>query len=547
MIWGIRALNDTDTTATLEKRDMDPYGHFRRQDLPEPTTVESGPTDAVEQPTDNGPSPTDIDGGGTPTTALVESEYTYIVTEAGTSEVITSSTVTTETEAFTTEVTEVIPGTTVLETKTNTIEGTTVTLAPKTSGGETQYSTAEDQIEVVTETKAIQPPQTTIRYTAVESGVVRTVPFTTTRMGPPVTYAKVGTTTLYKAITIDSEGNELQAPKTVVKTSEVTTTTKTIVDAPPPTTIVSSLADGQVITSVSTPLPTTRTETLGPTRIIVTDVETSTGGTVVIEATTYELTDSAYIIGKFLPPILGVFLAFAIRALNHAAQQYQPLAALTRPGDALGHEALTLSFDGIKAYYLPFKLLSNNQPLPLLTLLAVSASSIFAPLASEAVGLKIYGRYRKGAIDGCALGLGVLEKAAYALIGLLSLLTILLAVTLSTISRHWRTGVFANPWCLVTAAALVARNPDIRSLAANDYSTLNDSVVDRRFALGWYRNAAGRDEYGWSFSALIMPAPRIHWPTSMRRRTRAWLIDLTDAIVHPKTSLPLASGGVFSS
>ncbi|KAI1010728.1 hypothetical protein LB503_005049 [Fusarium chuoi] len=159
--------------------------------------------------------------------------------------------------------------------------------------------------------------------------------------------------------------------------------------------MVQTLADGQVITSVSTPIGTTRVTTVPPTNVVVTDVETPTGDTkIVVEATTHTLTHSGYFIGKFLPPIVAVLLAMGIRALN-------------QQGGALGREALLLSFDGWMSIYLPFKLLFNNQPLPFLTSLALWASSIAAPLSSEAVGLKIYGSCKKGAIDGCALELGL--------------------------------------------------------------------------------------------------------------------------------------------
>ncbi|KAF4453011.1 hypothetical protein F53441_4242 [Fusarium austroafricanum] len=491
IIYAVRTLDSSDTTAILENRSFritnENLFYMKRQDTaseasqPEATAAEpgAGTEPGTEETQGSGPSPTGdpTDGGegGTLTTALVESVFTTMVTKPGTLEVEKTTETITETGETT-------------RTETITEAASTYTsLIP-------EESVPPESWEATT---VIQPGQTKTSIIVEEQGAVRTTVRETTRTGPPVTYASVGTTTIYSVLTLDSNGKAVKPPVTRVRTSEVAATVKTIVDAPPPVTMVQTLADGQVITSVSTPIGTTRVTTVPPTRVVITDVSTPTGNTrIVVEATTHTLTESGYFIGKFLPPIVAVLLAMGIRALNQSAQQYQPFAALTRQGGALGREALLLSFDGWMSIYLPFKLLFNNQPLPFLTALALWASSIVAPLSSEAIGLKIYGRCRKGAIDGCALELGVSNKAAYALVGLLGAIAILLAFTLSVISRHWRTGVFANPWCAANTAALVARNPEIRSMGAKDWKDLKSAVTEKRFAMGWFRNQKGRDEYG---------------------------------------------------
>ncbi|KAF4977691.1 hypothetical protein FZEAL_5832 [Fusarium zealandicum] len=420
----------------------------------------------------------DLEDGLTLTTALVEAEVTKTMTSAGSVQVLTEGEEYTETTQF-----------------ESTME---ISIAAYTTVSEISPDEAPSGVELDEPqyTTIVQPPQLKTSVTLVESNIVKTVDHATTRAGPPVTYVEVGTTTLYSVLTLNSDGEILEPPVTQVKTSEIPATVKTIVDATPQT-VVTTGPDGLPTTIVTTPLPTTRLETIPATRVVVTAVATPTGDTsIVLVKTTYTLTSSGYFIGKFLPPIVAVLLAMTIRALNQAAQQYQPLAALSRPGGALGREALTLSFDGWKGIILPFQLLANSQPLPFLTALAGWGSALFAPLASEAVGLKIRGRCKKGAIDGCALELGVSVTAAYALIALIAVLAVLLVVALLVVSRRWRTGVYANPWCSAGAAALVARNPEMRPLAGNDYRTLKDSVVDKRFVMGWFRNSEGRDEYG---------------------------------------------------
>ncbi|KAF5674174.1 hypothetical protein FHETE_3007 [Fusarium heterosporum] len=503
IVYATRTLDSSDTTATLENRSFgivnkDLY-FMKRQDIssqpsqpdstvafeaePETVPADTGVKEtgtAESEPGDDTPATATAGEGDTLTTALVQEVFTTMVTAAGSAEIgNVTETVTESGEATVTDVITEAP--------------TTITSElPAPSLASDEAATYQPEYSTI-----IQPGQTKTSTTVVPSGVVRTTIKETTRTGPPVVYASVGTTTLYSVLTINSEGKAVKPPVTKIRTSQVAATVKTVVDAPPPATMVQTLPDGQVITSVSTPAGTTRVTTMPPTQVVVTDVSKPTGDTrIVIEATTHTLTHSGYFIGKFLPPIVAVLLAMAIRALNQAAQQYQPFAALTRQGGALGREALLLSFDGWMSIYLPFKLLFNNQPLPFLTSLALWSSSIVAPLSSEAIGLKIYGRCSKGAIDGCALELGVSNTAAYALVGLLGAIAILLVFTLSVISRHWRTGVFANPWCVANTAALVARNPEIRPMAISDWKSLKSAITERRFSMGWFRNQEGRDEYG---------------------------------------------------
>lgn len=514
ILYAVRTLDGSDPNTKLENRSFqitdDNLFFMKRQDVvseaaaPEPTAVEADPRTAVDsgpKETGSGSEPADdtsntdtsnTDDGktGILTTALVEEVFTTMVTKPGSLEVTSVTELITETEAVTRTIVETIAGSTY-------VTSSAIPLNPEDSPEETSGAGGPQPTVTYVEYTATAAESKKTIITAMDSGVVRTTVKETTRTGPPVVYASVGTTTLYSVLTLDSDGKVAKPPVTKYRTSQVEAQVKTIVDAPPPVTMVQTLPDGQVVTSVSTPIGTTRVTTMPPTQVVITDVSTPTGNTkIIVEATTYSLTQSDYFIGKFLPPIIAVLLAMGIRALNQSAQQYQPFAALTREGGALGREALLLSFDGWMSIYLPFKLLFNGQSLPFLTALIFWLSGLVTPLSAEAIGLKIYGRCSKGAIDGCALELGVSNQAAYALIGVLGVLVALLIFTLSVISRHWRTGVYANPWCAVNTAALVARNPEILSMGSSDWKDLKSAITEKRFAMGWFRNQEGRDEYG---------------------------------------------------
>ncbi|RSL85394.1 hypothetical protein CEP51_003352 [Fusarium floridanum] len=425
------------------------------------------------------PTATETDDDDEPrrVTALVEKKYT--------STIVSSSAMT----AYSTNA---------VVTRVETIESTMVfTVAGYTSTYAIQPEADEPQGLVPEYTTEIQPAKETTQITLLKSSYVETLATTQTSYGPPVTYVETGTTRLTSVFYVDDDGKPIEKAVTQVKTSERPATVMTITETPPVETIRQTQADGQVITILSTPLPTTRVTSLGPTRVVVTDVSTPTGDfKIVMEVTTYTLTSAGYFIGKFLPPIIAVLLAMTLRAIHQAATQFQPFAALSRPEGALGKDALTLRFDGLDSVILPFKLLANSQPLPFITALAAWGSSLFAPLASEAIGLKIHGRCRKGSFGGCALELGISESSAYGLLALLIAIGALLIATIIVISRRWKTGVAANPWCSANAAALMARNPDLRALPLHDYRALKDAVVDKRFKMGTFRNYEGRDEYG---------------------------------------------------
>ncbi|KAJ4316199.1 hypothetical protein N0V84_007981 [Fusarium piperis] len=458
----------------------------KAKNKPSFTTTDDGKTSPSPTETDDdddddsktSPTPTETDDDEPRlVTALVEKKYTTTLVSYSAVTAYSTNAVITEKK-------------TIASMMVYTVAGFTSTYAIEPEEDQPQGFAPE----YTTET---QPPRETTRVTYVESDVIRTLATTQTSFGPPVTYVETGTTRLTSVFYVDDDGKPIEKAVTQVKTSERPATVMTITETPPVETILQTQADGQVVTILSTPLPTTRVTSVGPTRVVVTDVSTPTGDfKIVMEVTTYTLTGGGYFIGKFLPPIIAVLLAMALRAIHQAATQFQPFAALSRPEGALGKDALTLRFDGLDSVILPFKLLANSQPLPFITALAAWGSSLFAPLASEAIGLKIHGRCRKGAFGGCALELGISESSAYGLLALLVAIGALLVATIIVISRRWSTGVAANPWCSANAAALMARNPDLRALPLHDYRALKDAVIDKRFKMGTFRNYEGRDEYG---------------------------------------------------
>jgi hypothetical protein len=261
---------------------------------------------------------------------------------------------------------------------------------------------------------------------------------------------------------------------------------------------IETASEGQLITRVSSQAAVTRVTSIPPTRAVITSVTTPTGGAgakIVVESRDYSLTPVGYFIGKFLPPIVAVIIALAIRAVDQTAKLYQPFAALSHPQGATGRNSLSLHFDGWSGFWRPFTLLREGHAAPFLTTLAVGGSALLAPLASGAVGLKIHGHCSNSSIQGCALSLGITTAAAFALVALCGVIAILLIALIFVVSRRWKTGVFADPWCVAGTAALV-RNPDVRHLGLLDWRTLKTTVAKKQFALGWFRNAAGREEYG---------------------------------------------------
>ncbi|KAM0322596.1 hypothetical protein ACHAQA_009444 [Verticillium albo-atrum] len=517
--WTQRSMPKSNTTATIEQRQIlgdksntettarEGILIVRQDAVPSPVpSVDAAPTpdpapEAAPEPT---PDPTAGDDDGDDgaaarlrtTTEETTSEFTTEITIPGSSIVVTTSIVTTIGSNIVTSVPSTIVDTetvTSVFTSTGLVDATTFSTASDGSVVPVPTQVTGQFAATTTETREVS--RTTYFLETLAAGVETTLAITSTRTGPPQVYVSTGKTTLVNVYTVRADGKTLskgEAPVTKLITSEVAGKVVTEVDAGVPTAIVTTDANGQPITIMSTPSPTTRVTTLPPTRTVLTSVSTPTSSTdrIVVETTTFSLTSVGYFLGKFLPPILAVLLGIPLRALDCAAKLYHPFEVLSQPRGASGPSSLSLHFDGWSGIFLPFVLMGRSYPATGLTTLLVWISAFLAPLATEAVGLKIHGTCQAKAIDGCAISIGVNTIASGVLIAMLAILALLLLVLLGVLAR-WRSGVFADPWCIAGMAAL-ARNPDVRSSNQN----IKSSVAEKHYAMGWYRDSEGKDEYG---------------------------------------------------
>jgi hypothetical protein len=452
-------------------------GLERRQD----ESQSEAPAVDGEATADSGDAPS-ADGNRL-TTALVEITTSFV------------STGTPITETFTTTTVSVVE-TDVVTTITSTIPGFITTIFP-TEDETDPTQTGEDQGPV--ESSVAASTVVSIQTLTGSQSVTMDVVMTTTKPGDK--FVKYGQTTISSTFTVDRQGRKVEGgPVTNIITQEVQGTVLTSVEQVQPTTFESIGLDGLPTIVTATLPPITHISSVPPTRTIITSTSapTAPGDMIIVESTVYKMTPGEYFIGKFLPPLVAVIIALAIRAVDLSAKLYQPFAALSHPLGATGRDSLTLHFEGWKGFWRPFGMLAEGHPVPLLSTLAVWLSNCLAPVATEAIVLNLQGRCKVDAILGCALTLGVSRSGAYALLGLLAVIAILLILLLITISSRWKTGVFADPWCIAGAAALT-RNPDIRVLASLDrYSAVKTALAEKRFCLGWFRHNDHdeQEEYG---------------------------------------------------
>ncbi|KAK3300573.1 uncharacterized protein B0H64DRAFT_437732 [Chaetomium fimeti] len=312
----------------------------------------------------------------------------------------------------------------------------------------------------------VTPSPTTIVETINGTPITRvTTPpvtsFTTTIGGTLTTQVVVTTPTGTEPITL-----------TVVSTSgdSLSTFTTTI----PPTTRLTTIS-GTVRTITSTPSPSTILSTLPPTTRTFTSTATATHTTstplptIISSTRTYRWTEADIFLGTFLPPLLGVALVIPLRILDLNAKLYQPFQSLTHPPTTSHHFTTTTppspathpllqQHTGLLALTTPLTLLLHppHHPIPLLTTLAVALASLAAPLAAEAVGLKLHGAcWANTASAGCAPALGVSVAPAYVLVGVLVVVVGLVGVVgWVVVVGGWVTGVRASPWSLAGVASL---------------------------------------------------------------------------------------------
>ncbi|EPE03453.1 hypothetical protein F503_06626 [Ophiostoma piceae UAMH 11346] len=296
-----------------------------------------------------------------------------------------------------------------------------------------------------------------------------------------------------------------RAPSLVVYTDTPHVTT--IVSTPKPTTLTTTHADS---TMLSTAVSTVSVSVSAVPSVGISGSNTTGNGRVTI--TVLELQPADYFVATFLPTIVAVLLSLPLRVIDANAKMYQPFQALTRPGGARGSESLTLEFSGlVGGIKTSFSAAWHEfEFIPLITTLLVLLSSFMAPLATEALGLKLHGSCSLMNESGCAGALGVSVAPAFALVGVLGTMFVLLAVLLALLGwRRWRTGLRTGPWNLAGLASLTAC-PDLvegtrrdsgsrrqqRSRVTASERSLKKALADRQFALGVYETEPGRHAYG---------------------------------------------------
>jgi fluoride exporter len=362
---------------------------------------------------------------------------------------------------------------TVEQQRTGAFNPITMTVVSNVGGSPATFTTTEAQTLVT----SIDGKLTTI---------VTSIPRTFTTMTG-------GTLTTATIVTTPTASNAISF--TVVST--IGETVSTIVSTFAPSTLVTTIS-GKLTTIVSTPSPSTFRSTIKPSTTTIMSITTPTpttagGPEVVAVVTTFSLTGADYFVGRFLPVIIAVLLAIPLRVIDLNAKLYQPFYALAREGGALGANSMTLHYNGFRGFVTPFATMFQGHPVPFITTMLVWGSALMAPLATEALGLKLHGHCHIAAIGGCAVAIGVSPAPTHALVALIALCATLLLALLFFL-RNWETGLHANPWSIAGIASL-AVNPDVR-VHTHDEKSTKRAFAEKRFGFGFFEAQSGRDEYG---------------------------------------------------
>ncbi|KAM7223351.1 hypothetical protein V8F06_001228 [Rhypophila decipiens] len=235
----------------------------------------------------------------------------------------------------------------------------------------------------------------------------------------------------------------------------------TFLETQPPVTYTTDVS-GTPTTIVTTPPPKTKLSTV-PIAWSPKTITRSTGGnngpssktetTVIVDGALYNLTPDEYFAGAFLPTFVAILLGIPISIIDTNARLIQPFHAL-KLGGRCASSSLDLTFSGpINTFLMPCRLLLIKQPVTYITSLLTWASWLLVPLASEAVGLQVFGHCGRFSIEGCAVSLGVSSSPKNALVVLLAAMVILLLILLHLL-RNWHTGVYCYPWSIGGIATL---------------------------------------------------------------------------------------------
>ncbi|KAK1701747.1 uncharacterized protein BDZ83DRAFT_595907 [Colletotrichum acutatum] len=483
------------------ERQQSTIGQISNADLP--TTSGPGRSPASESTTaatvtisSSGRASSAASGISTQQDQSSTSEFTSTFTRPGSTFQYTTSIQTTRTDVISDN------ETTYYQTTTKTVGRVTTSTSAVPASTVVEVTSEVGEATITSTAQFTSPARVSTYSSIVVSAVPTTIASVATSTAAGVVYVSVGTTEITRVVTIPGGSRDQQSeqpnPVTQLITSvfdgKVVTVVKT--GKPQPTTFITSIS-GKLSTITSTPKPSTRISTIGPSTAVFTSVSlpasTSKPDTVITEVEKFTFTDGDYFLGKFLPVILAVMIAIPLRIIDLNAKLYQPFHALSQEGGALGKNSMTIQFEGWNGFLAPFKVLRQGHPVPFITTLIVWSSSLLAPLATEAIGMKLHGKCKITAIDGCGIQLGVSPKSAYILIALLILIVALLLVLLYLL-RSWKTGLHANPWSIGGISSL-SLNAEIRPHHVN-FKATERTMADKNYMLGFFENRHGRDEYG---------------------------------------------------
>ncbi|KAK5657249.1 hypothetical protein OQA88_3308 [Cercophora sp. LCS_1] len=285
---------------------------------------------------------------------------------------------------------------------------------------------------------------------------------------------------------------------------KTTTMTRVSTSAWPFTTIITTNINGT---------PTTVSLTLAPTPTVN---PSNDNGTRIFPA----LAPAEYFAGTFLPTLFAVILALPIAVIDLNAKLFQPFQALARDGGSPGPDTLILRYGGILSIVTPAKQLLDGHPVPFLTTTLMLLSWLMAPLAAEAIGVKVHGVCSHLSISGCAIAVGVSPWPARILIAVMVIM-LLLMIALATCLHRWDTGLDHNPWSLADIAIL-SRHPDLRARLAQ-MNKPTEAELDRVFRSGrFHLGPIPHDTEKDILDAAIIPnwdEPTPTWPLTSTSTT----------------------------
>ncbi|KAL8895479.1 MAG: hypothetical protein Q9207_008159 [Kuettlingeria erythrocarpa] len=215
------------------------------------------------------------------------------------------------------------------------------------------------------------------------------------------------------------------------------------------------------------------------------------------------VTRREYLIGAFLPTVLAVLFSIPWFILFTAVQEMEPFYQLADPQGALARDSICLDYRAYVNVVATLKAGLRGHFVVLWAGICSIAVLALAPLASETVFIGFVGEGRCTATssrDACHPQLSVYPVAARAvqgILGLVALLTICIAITISRRSS----GVYANPLSIAGIATLFQHPTlidEFRQLDADGFDSraLEAQLQGNRYRLGHFQHRDGSMDYG---------------------------------------------------